>query len=269
MSAVLEAEPRAEQTVESWAAEYVTTTNLAHKFAPPPVPSRWEEHPTPLRIASPGRPPSLQATHTTPRSHGPRGLTSRVGRARLMHTCMHHELQSAELFAWALLAFPETPRAFRVGLLNLLADEVRHVGLYRAYLATLDTSYGDYPVREWFWERVPQCPTATHFTALLGIGFEGGNLDHTQQLAQRFRSVGDEAGARLQEQISAEELPHVRFAWTWFKRWTSDETFDGWRSYLVPPLTPTVLKGRTLDRSARKSAGFSEAFLEDLERWNP
>jgi hypothetical protein len=34
---------------------------------------------------------------------------------RLVHTFLHHELQAAELMAWAILAFPEDARAFRAG----------------------------------------------------------------------------------------------------------------------------------------------------------
>ncbi len=61
------------------------------------------------------------------------------------------------------------------------------------------------------------------FVAALGIGLEGANLDHTARFAERFRAVGDEAGAALQERICAEEVPHVRFAASWFARWRAME----------------------------------------------
>src|SRR6202020_2570867 len=107
--------------------------------------------------------------------------------------------------------FSNTPRAFRVALLRILLDEVRHMQMYEKYLNELGYTFGDFPVRDWFWDRVPHAPTAPHFVALMGIGFEGGNLDHTQRFAERFRAVGDERGALLQETVGEEEIPHVRF----------------------------------------------------------
>ena len=45
----------------------------------------------------------------------------------------------------------------------LMGDEVRHMNLYLDYLTTLDHRYGSFEVRDWFWDRVPQSGTATHF----------------------------------------------------------------------------------------------------------
>jgi uncharacterized ferritin-like protein (DUF455 family) len=184
-----------------------------------------------------------------------------------MHTFLHHELQAAELMAWALLAFPDAPLAFRRGLLGVLADEVRHMGLYEAYLRTLGFEYGSFPVRDWFWERVPRCPSAAHFAAMMGIGFEGGNLDHTRRFAERLRAVGDEQGAELQTRIEDEEIPHVRFALSWFRTFAGAVTFSVWTSYLVAPLTPTVMRGTPVNRKSRLESGMSEQFIDDLEAW--
>jgi uncharacterized ferritin-like protein (DUF455 family) len=184
-----------------------------------------------------------------------------------MHTFLHHELQAAELMAWALLAFPETPRAFRRGLLGVLGDEVRHMGLYLGYLSSLGFTYGSFPVRDWFWERVPSCPTAAHFVALMGMGFEGGNLDHTQRFARRLRAAGDARGAELEEQIGEEEIPHVRFAVRWFRQWSGEDSFAAWTRYLVAPLTPTVMRGTPINREGRRQSGMSERFIDDLAAW--
>ena len=39
----------------------------------------------------------------------------------------------------------------------------------------------------------------------------------------------------------------MRFAVHWFRALTGDVGFDAWRAHLVPPLTPTVMRGRTVD----------------------
>ena len=122
-------------------------------------------------------------------------------------------------------------------------------------------------MRDWFWQRVPQCQTPLQFVALMGMGFEGGNLDHTRRFAGWFRDVGDDRGARLQEIVGDEEVDHVQFALRWFRSWTDGQDFDRWREELVAPLTPTMMKGSNLAGDRRRRAGFTEAFLQRLGEW--
>jgi uncharacterized ferritin-like protein (DUF455 family) len=258
-----------EGTVERWAYDYVTTTELAHKLAPPPLPSEWEEAPPARRIERPGRPPSLAIATRAHKSPGPVALKDPKKRAQLVHTFLHHELQAAELMAWALLAFPEVPRAFKNGLLQILADEVRHMAMYSRYMEGLGHRFGDFPVRDWFWERVPRSPSPAHFVAVMGMGLEGGNLDHTARFAEKFRAIGDEEGARIQEVVCEEEVPHVRFGLHWFRRFTEGIDFEVWRAHLPQPLSPMVMRGSPLNRADRERAGFSEAFLQELDKWAP
>jgi uncharacterized ferritin-like protein (DUF455 family) len=209
-------------------------------------------------------------TERAPKSPGPEALRNPARRAQLVHTFLHHELQAAELMAWALLAFPETPRSFRGGLVHIALDEIRHMQLYADYLALLGHRFGDYPVRDWFWSRVPGAASPAHFVAIMGMGFEGGNLDHTARFAERFRAIGDHEGAALQERIGAEEIPHVRFGVRWFRRFTQaiDSTdFDSWVRHIPPPLSPIVMRGAPMNRRDRARSGYPEAFLDALAAW--
>jgi uncharacterized ferritin-like protein (DUF455 family) len=248
---------------------YVSSTSLDHKRAPPPPPRTFAEAAPALRLARPGRPPELRVTARAPKSPGPEAIRCPERRAALIHTFLHHELQAAELMCWAILAFPETPEAFRLGLLGVARDEIRHLGLYEAHLSALGSRLGAFPVRDWFWERVPLVASPLGFVATFGMGIEGANLDHAARFAERFRAVGDEAGAVLQERVGAEEIPHVRFARTWFARWAAADSFSAWAAALPPPLSPLLMRGAPLNRAARREAGFSEAFVDALERWSP
>jgi uncharacterized ferritin-like protein (DUF455 family) len=256
-------------TVERWAWDYVRATSLAHKLEPPPRPDRWEARPVARRLEGPGRPPELRPVARPPKTPKPGALVDPEKRARLMHTFFHHELQAAELMCWALLAFPDTPRAFRRGLLRIGDDEVRHMRLYAAHLERLGHPVGRFGVRDWFWERVPACRRPLDFVALLGIGFEGANLDHTARFAAQFRAAGDPEGARLQERVGAEEIPHVRFAIRWFAEWAGPLEWERWLEALPPPLTPIVMRGRPLDRAARRRAGMPDAFVDALGAYVP
>jgi uncharacterized ferritin-like protein (DUF455 family) len=253
-------------TVERWAWDYVRTASLELKLAPPPAPERWEEHPPARRLSEPGRPPELRLVARAPKT---RGLASPHGRARALHTFLHHELQAAELMAWALLAFPDTPREFRAGLVRIALDETRHMRLYAEQIERLGHRVGGFTVRDWFWERIPSCASPASFVAAMGLGFESANLEHTASFAARFREAGDEEGARVQEIVGREEMAHVRFGVNWFGRFTGGLDFDGWRRALPPPLSPMLMRGRPLQREARVRAGFPEDFLDQLDAWQP
>jgi uncharacterized ferritin-like protein (DUF455 family) len=253
-------------TVERWAWDYVRAETLAGKLAPPPPPATWDPAPRGWRLESPGRPPELvQGKKKAPR---PGALKNPAKRAELLHTFLHHELQAAELMAWALLAFPDTPPAFKKGLLSICGDELRHLNLYREHLVTLGHPYGSHPVNDWFWSHVPRAATTpAHFVAGLGIGFEGGNLDHGARFVELLLASGDERAAQIQAQIVEEEIAHAAFALHWFQRFTGGLDFDRWRAHLPTPLSPRMTKGATLNLEARRRAGYPEAFLEALAAW--
>jgi uncharacterized ferritin-like protein (DUF455 family) len=257
-------------TAERWAREFLGTTDLASKLAPPPPPARLEPPDrSPERIPRPGRPAALM-----PLLPGKKRKTRALGgpgrRAALLHAFLHHELQAAELFAWALLAFPDTPEAFRRGLMRLCQDELRHVALYRGQIERLGFQVGSFPINDWFWERVPWAPTPVHFLAGLGLGFEAGNLDHGLRFSERFQQAGDPEAAAVQERIVTEEVPHVAFALRWFDALGGAPLeFERWRAHLPPPLSPMMMRGETMNLPARRRAGMPEAFLAELERWSP
>jgi hypothetical protein len=101
----------------------------------------------------------------------------------------------------------------------------------------------------------------------MGLGFESANLDHAARYVEQLGAVGDAEGARLQAQIALEERPHVAFAVHWFERLRGPLSFDDWRTALPPPLTPTLMRGQTLARDARRAAGWPDATLDALDRW--
>jgi len=255
-------------TVERWCLDFVTERELERKLAPlrPLDDARFEADASVRRLDAPGRPPELRPVARAPRTPSRSALATPRARALLVHTFLHHELQAAELFAWAILAFPHTPREFRAGCLRLCQEELGHLALYRAHLATLGFAAGDFPVRDWFWERVPRVRDELAFVALLGLGLEGANLEHSARFAEWFRAAGDEEGARILDRIGRDEVEHVAFARRWFERWTgSPLEYERWRRVLPAPLTPSLLRGLPLNRAARGRAGMDEAFLARLE----
>lgn len=258
-----------DDTIERWAFDFVQADQLAAKLNPPEPPDRWlVPPPRPVRIERPGRPPEFVVVQKTRRSIKRHQLQNPRWRAQLLHTFLHHELQAAELMAWAILAFPDSPPAFRQGLLGICRDELRHLQLYRAHIEQLGHRVGEFPVRDWFWQRVRTCETPVQFVALMGLGLEASNLDHTRRFAQWFREAGDEEGAALQDLVGDEEVNHVQFAVHWFSEWSGGVPFDAWRKALVEPLTPTMFRGPEIDVERRRAAGLTDDFLVALREWD-
>jgi len=255
--------------IEAWAAAYVESTDLTLKLAPPPPPTRFRESSAPLRIPAPGRRPELRPAKRAPRTPKLESLREPFGRARVLHAFLHHELQAAELMCWAVLAFSDAEPEFRKGLVGICLDEVRHMNLYREHIEALGHAVGEFGIRDWFWKRVPTCEDKVSFVALLGMGFEAANLEHARNFAARFREIGDEAGAVIQDRIAHEEVAHVAFATRWFTRWTGDCRFDEWARRLPPPITPWVLQGAPLAEAARRHAGMPAEFVAALAAYGP
>ena len=100
-------------------------------------------------------------------------------RVRILHALANHELQAAELFAWALLAFPDAPAALRRGWLGILAEEQRHCRLYIARVEASGAHFGDFPVSGHFWRKAAAIRTPFEFVCAMGLTFENANLDFT------------------------------------------------------------------------------------------
>jgi uncharacterized ferritin-like protein (DUF455 family) len=224
-----------------------------------------------VRLAVPGRPPRLSIAPARDVRVPPlAGMADPRQRARILHALANHELQAAELFAWGLLAFPDSPAAFRRGLAAICGEEQLHFELYAERLRALGHQFGDFPVTGHFWNHLDQltCPVA--FICVMGLTFESANLDFAQDYARAAREAGDPDTAAVLDRVHADELGHVRVAWRWLERWRGDQ--PAWAIYtasLAPPLGPARARGRTLYSESRRAAGFDEEFIDRLAAVEP
>jgi uncharacterized ferritin-like protein (DUF455 family) len=191
-------------------------------------------------------------------------------RARILHALANHELQAIELFAWALLAYPRAPLAFRRGLVAIIADEQIHFGLYCERLAAHGVVFGDQPVTGHFWNKLDHLADPLAFACAMGLTFENANLDFAGEYARAARACGDIATAEVLERVHADEIGHVHFGWVWLRRLAPDR--EPWAAYTETvrhPLGPRRARGKTFDRDARRRAGLDEAFIAALEAVAP
>lgn len=254
--------------IRDFARTVVTTEDLGVKLAPPRG-ELTDERPGPAeRVASPGRPAHLRfAPRSKADTPSIEGMHDPAQRPRILHGFANHELQAAELFAWALLAFPDAPADFRRGLLRILMDEQRHTRMYIARLADHGHRFGDFPVNGYFWKKTPDLHAPLDFICAMSLTFENANLDHTVESAEAARRIGDSKTAAVIDQVQRDEIEHVRFGWTWLQVFKKEDesAWDAWQSHLVFPLRPERARGRIFNRGGREAAGLDAEFIRRLE----
>ena len=253
--------------IRDFALTVVRTEDLDIKLAPPAA-ELTDEAPGPVvRLEEPGRPARLRFSR---RIGVPpiEGMPDPAQRPRILHALANHELQAAELFAWALLAFPDTPSDFRRGLLRILQDEQRHTRMYLARLEAYGARFGDWPVNGYFWSKIPDVTTPLRFLCAMSLTFENANLDHTEEYAEAALKAGDPKTATVIEQVQRDEIEHVRFGWEWLQVFKQEDesAWEAFRANLTWPLRPAKAKGgRIFNREGRAAAGMDAEFIRRLE----
>lgn len=252
--------------LRDWAHRVVTSDELDLKLRS--VKDWTDNDPgAPLRLEQPGRPSNLAILPARQvRVPAVQGMADPAQRPRILHALANHELQAAELFAWALLAFADAPAEFRRGLAEILDDEQRHTRMYAARVEACGRQFGEFPVSGYFWHKVPELKTPLHFVSAMSLTFENANLDHTVEYAAAARRAGDVKTAQVIEAIGRDEVRHVRFGWRWLNHWKAEgeDPWTAWNDHLSWPLRPTKAKGTDFQRQARRDAGLDEAFIERL-----
>ncbi len=254
--------------LREFALRIVSTDNLEEKLSPPPAGMTDRDPGTALRIESPGRPAELRIVPARDgRVPSIEGLHDPRQRRHIIHSFANHELQAAELFAWAILAFPEAPPEFRQGLLAILDDEQRHTRMYIARLSEWDLRLGAFPVTGYDWNKVGAITTPLRFVCAMSLTFENANLDYTLDYAGAAERIGDRKTARLLRQVHLDEIEHVRFGWEWLQRLKEDgvPAWEAYRRNVTWPLRPALATGATFHPESRAAAGLDPEAIRGLE----
>jgi uncharacterized ferritin-like protein (DUF455 family) len=231
--------------------------------------SLTDERPGPARrVSVPGRPPELRFAprRTAPSMPRPGALRGPKKRAVAHHILANHELQALEVMAFVVLAFPDAPREFRRGLIQIMGDEQRHTRLHIERAAELGAPFGTLPVNDYIWAKAQQFESLLDYLAGLPLTFEGCNLDHTLEFEQYFERAGDERSAAVLRAIHRDEIAHVRFGIEWLRRLKpADQTdWEAYVSHLHWPLRAEKAVGDVFHPDPRLQAGMTPDFIAHL-----
>ena len=258
--------------VREFARSIVESETLEGKLAAPPADLIDTEPGEPFVLAAPCRSSRLKILPATEvKVPNMIGMRDKNQRPRILHAMANHELQAIELFAWALLAFPDAPAEFRKGLLAILLEEQRHFRLYEERVRANGVGFGDFGVTGYFWNRAGAIRSPIEFSCVMGLTFENANLDFAREFAEEARAIEDFETALAIEIIHRDEIGHVAFGWQWLERW-KDPNASMWDAYLAntaQPLGPGRARGKTFDAADRRAAGMNEEFIRNLELTAP
>lgn len=168
--------------------------------------------------------------------------------------------------AWMLLAFPEAPRDFRLGLARIMQDEQRHTRMHVERAAALGLRFGDLPVNGYIWKKSQQFESVLDYLAGLPLTFEGRNLDHTLEFDAYFTAVQDPKSAAMMQAIHRDEIGHVAFGMEWLRKLKPPELSD-WDAYVQHlhfPLRPNKSIGDVFHAEPRLAAGMTDEFIQKL-----
>lgn len=263
-------------TVRAFCLHLLQSGDLASKLAPPRAPdgSRLDDADPgpPLHVPAPAREESLRLHKGGERLPPLNALGDRSAKIRTLSRFAHHELMAVELFAWALLQWPDLPPALRRGFLHTLEEEQIHLRLYLDRLDALGARLGDEPLSDYFWQHVDAIAAGgpPAFLAAMGLTLEQANLDFTLLYRDAFRAAGDEETARVLQRVHDDEIGHVRLAAVWMRKLLpGQDDVEAYEQAVPFPFSAARAKARRFDVAARRRAGLGEAFIEWVRAARP
>ena len=212
----------------------------------------------------PGRPahPVLVA-HTQLQ---PKPLSTVEGRALLVHSVAHIELNAIDLALDVVWRFPGLPDAFYTDWMRIAQEEAKHFMLLREHLCSLGYDYGDFPAHNALWEMAER--TKGDVLARIGIvprTLEARGLDASPGVKNKLIGAGDHRAGQILDVILEEEIGHVAAGNRWYRYLCQARGLDPIATYAqliaqydAPKLRPPF------NLAARRLAGFDEAELTAL-----
>ena len=255
------------KTVREFALRVIESESLEEKLKPPPRDLPDEDRGNGDAPDHPGRPSNLKIVPGH-EAKVPRlgGWADPIQRNRILHALANHELQATELFARALVSYPDAPPELRSELLQTLREEQVHTKLYLHRLVSFGGEFGEFPVSGLFWNRILETRTISEFLCALSLTFENANLDHAPEIAATARAHGDEETAKILDQVAKDEVRHVALGAKWVRAFAEEgeSIWDAYRRQTYWPLHAGRARGVEFHPEPRRAAGLDEDFIRGL-----
>jgi uncharacterized ferritin-like protein (DUF455 family) len=197
-----------------------------------------------------------------------KSMATPEGRAMLVHSVAHIELNAIDLALDVVWRFAGMPEAFYTDWVRIAQEEAKHFSLLRQHLLDLGFDYGDFPAHNTLWDMAER--TQGDILARIGIvprTMEARGLDASPGVKNKLVSVGDLRAGEILDIILTDEIGHVAAGNRWYRYLCKERGLDPVHTYAeliaqydAPKLRPPF------NMAARQSAGFSTEELQLLGR---
>lgn len=197
-----------------------------------------------------------------------RPVTTVVGRAALIHSLAHIEINAVNLALDIVWRFDGMPIEFYRDWFGVAQEEAYHFDLLREHLQTMGFGYGDFPAHNGLWEMAEKTSDdALARLALVPRTLEARGLDAAPLIRDKLQRVGDQRGAAILETILRDEIGHVSIGNRWYRWLCGQRRLDPLLCYaeLAQRYGAPRLRG-PFNLEARRAAGFDERELAALLR---
>jgi uncharacterized ferritin-like protein (DUF455 family) len=195
-----------------------------------------------------------------------KSMATPEGRAMLVHSVAHIELNAIDLALDVVWRFAGMPEAFYTDWVRIAQEEAKHFSLLRQHLLDLGFDYGDFPAHNTLWNMADR--TQGDILARIGIvprTMEARGLDASPGVKNKLVSVGDHRAGEILDIILTDEIGHVAAGNRWYRYLCDQRGLDPVSTYAqlvaqydAPKLRPPF------NMAARQSAGFSTEELQLL-----
>jgi uncharacterized ferritin-like protein (DUF455 family) len=193
-------------------------------------------------------------------------LVTTQGRALLLHSLAHIELNAIDLALDIVWRFSGMPAQFYRDWVTIAKEEARHFTLLSNHLNSLGFNYGDFDAHNTLWEMAEKTKNdVLARVALVPRTLEARGLDASPAVKNKLVSVGDMKAGAILDVILKDEIGHVATGNHWFRWICTQRQLDPLSTYAAltqkydaPKLCPPF------NLEARRLAGFEEAELQQL-----
>lgn len=194
-------------------------------------------------------------------------LRTPEGRASLIHSIVHIEMNAIDLALDVVARFAGMPDGFYLDWIAIAKEEALHFTMLREHLNTYDFDYGDFDAHNSLWDMAERTKgDILARVALVPRTLEARGLDASPQVKKKLVGAGDVKAGEILDLILRDEIGHVAVGNKWY-RWLCElrglepiSTYAG----LVQKYEPPKLR-RPFNLEARRLAGFDEVELQALQ----
>ena len=195
-----------------------------------------------------------------------KSLATPEGRAALVHSIAHIELNAIDLALDIVWRFPGLPEAFYRDWIDVAKEEAKHFTLLRDHLVSLGFDYGSFRAHNGLWDMAER--TSGDLLARLALvprTLEARGLDASPLVKKKLVSAGDHKAGAILELILREEIGHVAIGNRWYRHVCAERGLDPVAAYadLARRHNAPFLRG-PFNLEARRAAGFTEEELTSL-----